>query len=70
MVPADSVQSQHFKAKSNFVYLTAAYNQEASRFNDVNGGFLHITEDMWEEVTFKFNLPDNSTEYFIKQPTT
>lgn len=62
---SDSVQSDHFKAKGSKIYLTSAYNQEASRFNDVNGGFLILEPEVRERMSFLFNLPNNFQNYLL-----
>jgi len=42
LIEASLIESEHFKPKTETLYLTPAENQKAARYNNISGGILKI----------------------------
>ena len=65
VLDAFQVNSQHFKAKNEKVFLTVAYDQAANKFNEVPGGELELTGEQMLALKSQFKLPENFRDYFF-----
>lgn len=65
-IDALQVESEHFKAKGDKIFLTVAYNQNSAKFNEMAGGKLELTGEQLLALRAQFVLPANLEEYFFK----